>query len=278
MNCDNCLPLPPPDRIMPEDVTINCDNCLPPPICTMPGRAWDNIVHDDTVNWLGFYKQETDDKVETKYMQMDKTSEAKTKPDYLKYERARKLVEVVPRIRKDYQLKIAGGTMFKQQLGTCAYFVDRMALRVGGEKNTDEEADTVGCCSLRVEHMNLDFDAWKAGKPQITLDFLGKDSIRYLNTVPVPKTVFKALVNFIRGKKPTADLFDQIVPSVLNEYFQVGDLAFIRGLVRSDRAVRAERIFPGRSAGRFRLLWRWPAMLQVFVTENTMAESQRVEG
>jgi len=33
--------------------------------------------------------------------------------------------------------------------------IDRLALRVGNEKSEDE-ADTVGCCSLRVEHVKLE--------------------------------------------------------------------------------------------------------------------------
>ena len=49
------------------------------------------------------------------------------------------------------------------------YLIDKLALRVGNEKNTDEEADTVGCCSLRVEHVKLD-----AGENQLHLNFLGK--------------------------------------------------------------------------------------------------------
>ena len=28
-------------------------------------------------------------------------------------------------------------------------------LRAGNEKDVDEQADTVGCCSLRVEHIGL---------------------------------------------------------------------------------------------------------------------------
>lgn len=44
----------------------------------------------------------------------------------------------------------------------------------------DEEADTVGCCSLRVEHTSLNKDT-----EEVTFDFLGKDSIRYFNTVKV---------------------------------------------------------------------------------------------
>lgn len=68
------------------------------------------------------------------------------------------------------------------QLGVCTYLIDKLALRVGNEKG-DDEADTVGCCSLRVEHIKLE------DSNKITLDFLGKDSMRYQNTVEVDPLV-----------------------------------------------------------------------------------------
>ena len=37
------------------------------------------------------------------------------------------------------------------------WVIDILALRVGGEKG-EEEADTVGCCSLRVEHLRFNPD------------------------------------------------------------------------------------------------------------------------
>ena len=37
------------------------------------------------------------------------------------------------------------------------YFIDKLALRAGNEKDADEAADTVGCCSLRVEHISESF-------------------------------------------------------------------------------------------------------------------------
>ena len=45
----------------------------------------------------------------------------------------------------------------ENQLGVCTYLIDKLALRVGNEKNEDE-ADTVGCCSLRVEHIRFEED------------------------------------------------------------------------------------------------------------------------
>ena len=44
--------------------------------------------------------------------------------------------------------------MKTRQRAVALYFIDKLALRAGNEKDEDQ-ADTVGCCSLRVEHVNL---------------------------------------------------------------------------------------------------------------------------
>lgn len=56
---------------------------------------------------------------------------------------------------------------------------DKLALRAGNEKDSDETADTVGCCSLRYEHVTL-FEEKEGKECVVEFDFLGKDSIRYV--------------------------------------------------------------------------------------------------
>lgn len=99
------------------------------------------------------------------------------------------------------------------QLGVCTYLIDKLALRVGNEKS-EEEADTVGCCSLRVEHIRFEVEN------QITLDFLGKDSMRYFNTISVEKIVYELLKSFASAKKPEEEIFDRINPGRLNEFLK----------------------------------------------------------
>lgn len=96
------------------------------------------------------------------------------------------------------------------QIGVCTYLIDKLALRVGNEKGEDE-ADTVGCCSLRCEHIRFD------GDNNITLDFLGKDSMRYLNTIEVEPKVYELLEKFSVAKQPGDDIFDMVSASKLNE-------------------------------------------------------------
>ena len=128
-----------------------------------------------------------------------------------KFEKAREL-KVLPvwlqkyidTIRESYTKDLKSDLMATRQLATCLYFIDKLALRAGNEKG-DEEADTVGCCSLRFEHLTLD------PPNTVVFDFLGKDSIRYVNRVEVEPQIFKNLKLFKKEPKGEGDdLFDRI--------------------------------------------------------------------
>ena len=102
-----------------------------------------------------------------------------------------------------------------RQRATAIYLIDKYALRAGNEKGEDE-ADTVGCCSLRCEHISLD----KSGK--VTFDFLGKDSIRYYKEIDdIHPQVFKNLRMFKGGDKKDVDtLFDRVTVCSLRQTVQ----------------------------------------------------------
>ena len=52
-------------------------------------------------------------------------------------------------IRKMYEEDWYAAHMQDRQMGVALYFIDKLALRAGHEKDEDE-ADTVGCCTLKV--------------------------------------------------------------------------------------------------------------------------------
>ena len=54
--------------------------------------------------------------------------------------------------------------------------VFQLALRAGNEKEEGESADTVGCCSLRTEHIKL-HEEMDGKEYVVEFDFLGK--VRY---------------------------------------------------------------------------------------------------
>merc|ERR1712100_438920 len=139
--------------------------------------------------------------------------------DHFKYEKARKLKTLVMQIRRDYEKKMKSNESRVRQVGTATWMIDHLALRVGGEKDTSEEADTVGCCSLRKEHIKC---VEEQGVMKVSLDFLGKDSIRYQNTIEIKKEdaqVFKNLKQFWTSAKKKDDMiFPDVKPHDLNEY------------------------------------------------------------
>jgi DNA topoisomerase-1 len=118
----------------------------------------------------------------------------------------------VERIRADYQADLRNKTTQLRMRATAMYFIDVLALRAGNEKGEDE-ADTVGCCSLRCEHVTLEPPNF------VIFDFLGKDSIRYYNKVTVDERVFKNIKIFKRDKQDSDGLFDRVNVSLSGSLF-----------------------------------------------------------
>lgn len=198
-------------RVAPEDVTLNLSSeaKVPEP---PQGHKWGEVRHDNTVAWLAMWKENIADSF--KYVRFAANSSIKGVSDFKKFETARELKNHIDNIRKDYKNLLKDELMQNRQLATATYLIDIFALRAGGEKG-DDEADTVGCCSLRYEHITL--------KPpnKVIFDFLGKDSIRFYQEVEVDKQVFKNLRIFKKPpKQPGDDLFDRISPPMLNKQFQ----------------------------------------------------------
>ena len=196
-------------RIYAEDITLNVGEDEPVPVCTQPGHSLGEITSNNEGTWLAYYKVRKN----TKYVFLNASSKFKGMSDYKKYEKARRLKDSIDKIREDYNKKLVDKNPENRQLGVATYLIDKLALRVGNEKGEDE-ADTVGCCTLRVEHITFGEDN------TITFDFLAKDSMRYLNTVKIEPIVYENLKRFVKGKNPENDLFDLINAQKLNDYLK----------------------------------------------------------
>jgi DNA topoisomerase-1 len=199
-------------RIMPCDVTINLSKDAPVPKL-QHDMKWGEVIHDSSVIWLASWKEEITGK--NKYVFTSLDSFFKSKSDQDKFDLARQLKRKVSSIREDYEKQLVSSDIKSRQLATALYFIDNLALRVGGSKDTKEEADTVGVTSLRVEHITM------LDNNMIRLDFLGKDSVRYCKRVTVHSDVYKNLQDFIKDKSKKEDLFDKITSSSLNDYLSM---------------------------------------------------------
>nr|XP_034825720.1 DNA topoisomerase I, mitochondrial isoform X3 [Maniola hyperantus] len=202
-------------RVVPEDVLINCSKDSKVPKAPA-GHKWREVRHDNSVTWLASWTENVQG--QAKYVMLNPSSKLKGEKDWQKYETARKLHKCIDKIRDTYRADWKAKEMRIRQRAVALYFIDRLALRAGNEKD-DDQADTVGCCSLRVEHIELHKE--KDGKEYVVVfDFLGKDSIRYYNEVPVEKRVFKNLEHFMENKKDSDDLFDRLTTQTLNEHLK----------------------------------------------------------
>ena len=204
-------------RIKPEDVSINLDKDAIIPKPNVSGK-WGDIIHDRNVIWLATWKEQITEK--NKYIFTSLDSFFKSKSDEDKFDLARQLKRKANSIREKYELDFISDDLKIRQLATALYFIDILALRVGGKKDSKEEADTVGVTSLRVEHITLHEDNI------IKLDFLGKDSVRFCKKTHVLSNVYKNIEDFIKDKNKKDELFNLINSSSMNEYLN----SFMNGL------------------------------------------------
>lgn len=218
-------------RIRPRDVTLNIGKDARIPDTGIKDKQWGNIIHDKTVTWLASWKENVTGK--TKYVRLSDKSDFKAKSDENKFDLARKLKRKFGEIKKENENNLKNEDYKTKQLATALYFIENLALRIGNEKGKDE-ADTVGVTSLRIEHISL------LGNNKIKLDFLGKDSIRYVKKIEVDDLVYKNLELFMADKDKKKDLFGKINASELNKYIQ----NFMKGLTsKVFRTMIASRLF-----------------------------------
>merc|ERR1711904_97953 len=97
-----------------------------PKVIGMPGHAWQDVVHENTVQWIASFEDGL--LGETKYVSFAATSGLKGQPDLLKYDRARRLLKVVDNVRASYEKLQKSKTLIDKQKATAVYFIDRLAL------------------------------------------------------------------------------------------------------------------------------------------------------
>ncbi len=193
-------------RIHPEDVVLNLSEDAPVP----PGK-WKAVVHDHESIWLAYWVDKLSDV--RKYVWPSDISDVRQERDKTKYDMARRLEKRLPSVREYVEKNLLSPDLKARKLATVSYLIDNLAMRVGDEKDEDE-ADTVGASTLRVEHLRF--------TPQgLEFDFLGKDSVRWQKTLKLDGTnspIRRNLQDFCAGKRREDLIFDGITSDSVNRF------------------------------------------------------------
>jgi len=194
-------------RITSKDVTLNLGK-----EAKIPEGDWGKIVHDKDSMWLAGWTDHLTDK--KKYVWLADTAGLKQDRDKAKYEKAVKLSKEIQKIKNTIVKDMKDKDPKISRIATVCYLIYRTAMRVGDEKDPDE-ADTVGATTLRKEHINITEDA-------IEFDFLGKDSVRWQETVKAEgddKQFQENLKKIMQNKKPKDEIFEDITSRHVNAYY-----------------------------------------------------------
>ena len=195
-------------RISPRDVTLNLGGEAAPP----PGE-WGRIVRDRTSTWLAKW---TDGLTKRpKYVWLADTAGVKQEMDRAKYDKATALSKSIRLVEAQMVRDMRASNRGKRRTATACYLIYRTAMRVGDEKDPDE-ADTVGATTLRKEHV-------KFGDGGIEFDFLGKDSVRWQETVKPEGHDVQFIANLKEladaRDDPRAEIFGRMTSRTVNAYY-----------------------------------------------------------
>jgi len=194
-------------RAIDKDVTLNLGK-----EAKIPKGDWGKIVHDRDSMWIASWMDILTQK--RKYVWLADTAGIKQERDQAKYDKARNLSKEIESVKTQIVKDMQNKEQKTKRIATACYLIYRTAMRVGDEKDPDE-ADTVGATTLRKEHV-------KMTENEIQFDFLGKDSVRWKETIPAEghdKQFYDNLKESISNKKDSEEIFDGITSRHVNAYY-----------------------------------------------------------
>lgn len=197
-----------------EDVKINASANIP---CTVTNHTWKKVELRQTdyiakykIN-IGFGKAYVD-----KFVWLSANSEDKQEDNEHKYDKARKLLLKIDEIEKTVIKDCSDKNKLKRENALITYIVLTFGIRIGNDHGEDNIRDknVRGASTLCVENMDLH------EINNIHLEFIGKDSIAFSETMEVNSKVYNEFVKQIKNKKPTDKIYDFATSVTVNEYLK----------------------------------------------------------
>jgi DNA topoisomerase-1 len=226
-------------RINYEDIVINLSSDALTPTPPSGGR-WKERVFDPNAMWVAKWQDKLSG---VKYLWISDTARIKQEREIEKFDRARELGGLVGKVRQHIEWGLTSEDIDQRKIATVCYLIDNLKLRVGDEKGKDE-ADTVGATTLRGSHVEIDHSG------RVKLDFLGKDSVRWVGVIRPPAQVVRNLRSFIGN--PRAPIFSgvrsehvnaflgQVMPGLTAKVFRTYHASKVVGECLANSKVRPE--------------------------------------
>ena len=195
-------------KVTSKDVTLNLGK-----EAKVPKGDWGKIVHDKESMWMASWTDYLTQK--RKYVWLADTAGIKQDRDKAKYDKAKMLAGEIETVKNKIVKDMGNKDAKVRRISTVCWLIYRTAMRVGDEKDP-EEADTVGATTLRKEHVTLTSDT-------IKFDFLGKDSVRWQETVPAvgnDKQFHENLKELTLKIKETDEIFGNPTSRDVNDYYK----------------------------------------------------------
>ena len=195
-------------RIKPEDVIINHSMDIPAPK-PPKGHSWKQVIENKEALFTAAWVEPN--LHNGKRILFANDSIIKQNSDKSKFDRVSKLAGNVDLVKRKIKTKLKNTDYKTRKIATVATIISELAIRVGNEKGEDS-AKTFGATTLLCKHIKINGN-------NVSFNFLGKDSVPYINTVKFSPLFVENLTSIMLNKKPNDAIFDGISSGDINRFF-----------------------------------------------------------
>ena len=183
------------------------------------------LIENKTVAWIASWKDQITK--EPRYIFLPKSFHSN---DVEKFDLARLLKRKLQMILSKNKINLQEERY--EQCAICVHLIYKLCIRVGNEKDTNIDSDTIGCCSICKHHIKL------LPNRRVMFKFLGKDSIPFKRTITMDPEYHSIFENIHSNSK--MEMFENINPGILNRYLN----KLLPGLTaKVFRTMRASTVF-----------------------------------
>ena len=199
-------------EVQPEDVTINYIG----PEAGVPkapaGHQWKAVVQNNDAFVATYFDCNVGNYVVLhKKFGMGTLSDVKQNADIKKFDKAQKLCAEWDKISAWVDKGLSAKDPKMQQSALISWLILQTGIRVGVEHQKIFENGTCGASSLLVKNVTFNGN-------EMTLDFIGKDSVHFSNKYDVPEAVRLGIQNCQKDKAATDKIFDKANEGTVNAF------------------------------------------------------------